>query len=399
MHTLSSHRYLALGLLLLVLIIVGGYLVLRPRRIPDTVEHFGSFDVVTHTIPYLTGWNEGRIHTATTENYSVRYRGKPFVFEGKAGLSGNETTRYDTFNSIITFSPGTPVVLLNVGDPNNRSFFYLAREVNGQADAQFVGEATGTVSVDWIDPPADGVVRVRDVARHRGRLAGGRWLLVGEQSVLDLQSFTAYPLAQGRTAEDPSVNQFKPPIAMSPDQRSFVRLGYAAPPDGSALLIVFGITSGSWHNVPIRRRIERFNEWAEIDATWFDHYYEWQREAGASDRLVPRPGVKPLPYRGYRPPQPNDPTYREYELMRVSSGMRGAFLEYLERVEGATRLPDDLGGSASLIIGGDTIHVTTHDDQVGLWMSRGDHSELVFRIGDRFDAVLATGVHDELFLP
>ena len=43
--------------------------------------------------------------------------------------------------------------LVNVGYPNNDSFFYLLRDVDGKAEAQYVGEASGVVTANWIDRP------------------------------------------------------------------------------------------------------------------------------------------------------------------------------------------------------------------------------------------------------
>ena len=65
--------------------------------------------------------------------------------------------------------------LVNVGYPNNDSFFYLLHDVDGKAEAQCVGEARGVVTANWIDPPAAGVSNVWDAKRHRRRLTGGRW--------------------------------------------------------------------------------------------------------------------------------------------------------------------------------------------------------------------------------
>lgn len=82
----------------------------------------------------------------------------------------------------LTSGSATPAVaatrsrdLVNVGYPNNDSFFYLLHDVDGKAEAQCVGEARGVVTANWIDPPAAGVSNVWDAKRRRGRLTGGRW--------------------------------------------------------------------------------------------------------------------------------------------------------------------------------------------------------------------------------
>ena len=95
----------------------------KSEAIPEEVEVFGSFEVVTHTHRFVSGWNTGRLGRSTTENYSLRYRSRPFSFEGKAGMWGDHVKRYETFNSIITFPSVKPAVVGNVGDPNNESYY------------------------------------------------------------------------------------------------------------------------------------------------------------------------------------------------------------------------------------------------------------------------------------
>ena len=142
------------------------------RKALDKIEVVGPFEVVTHTTRYATGWNTGRLGTATTEHYSLRFQGQPFAFDGKSGMWGDETKRYKAFNSIITFPAPEPAVVVNVGDPNNTSFFYLVREKGGKAVAQYLGQSSGGVSAEWLDPPANEVLKVKNIALHRGRMEG-----------------------------------------------------------------------------------------------------------------------------------------------------------------------------------------------------------------------------------
>ncbi len=274
---------LTIGLIVLAVVVLAvGALWLRWRanRIPDRIETFGPFEVVTHTSRYMTGWNTGSLGTATSEHYSLRFHGQAFAFDGKAGLFGDETKHYEAFNAIITFPSPEPAVVVNVGDPNNSSFFYLVREEGGEPVARYVGDSTGGVSAGWLDPPADDVPREKSKVLHRGHFEGGRWLLLGELAVLDTASLKTHAL---QPAEDFSVNDFKPAIAMSPTSAtgaSFARFGYsihAAP--GKPMLAVFEIEDGTSYTLPIDRGRMRYNEWVEIDAAWLDHHFEWKNGA------------------------------------------------------------------------------------------------------------------------
>jgi hypothetical protein len=367
----------------------------HPGPIPDRAEAIGPFEIVTHKIRYMTGWNEGRLHSATTENYSLRYRGQPFTFEGRSGMFGDSTARYEKVNAIITFPTTEPALVVNVGDPNNRSFFYLVRYSDGAARVEYLGESSGNVSADWLDPAPGTSTGERDITVHRARLDGGRWLLLGEFSVLDVRSLKAYRFEPPPGAY---LNQFKSAIALSPDQTSFVRLASGESPDNLPLLVVFDFVGGSSYTLPIDRRLMRYNDWAEIDAAWLDHYFEWRRTEDEHDHLVQRLDAAPLPYRGRLSVDADG--YREYDLLPVKPEMRDTLVGFLQRELAADRFPPEpYGTSVSVRIGADTVHVMSHEDNVGLWMDRGTDSRLVEDIAKRFDEALGTGRYDDLFAP
>lgn len=166
------------------------------------------------------------------------------------------------------------------------------------------------------------------------------------------------------------------------------------------VLIVTELTTARWYMVPIRRSIERYNYYGDdVNAAWLNYYFVWRPESGKPARMIARPDVKPRPYIGRHPYKPDDPNYPVYQLTSVSARMRGAFLEYLERVEGGKRLPDSPGGSASVSIGSATVHLTQQYNELSLWMDSGKKNSLIYEIGDRFDALLASGAYDKFFLP
>ena len=399
MPTGTSSRLIALALHILATVVAiysSHDAQARTLRVPDTVEALGAFELVT------------RGNDLAGTNYALHYRGAPFEFVGKSGMFGDKTSRYKTFNAVFTFAPndsGISAILVNVGDPNNDSFFYLLRDVDSKAEAQYVGEANGVVTAHWLDPPAAGISSVWNAKQHRGRLAGGRWLLVGKCTAIDMQTLTAYPLAQARTNEDPSPSAWMPVIAMSPDHLSFVRYGnfqriVENRIQNEEVLIVTELTTERWYMVPIRRSIERYNSYgADVNAEWLNYYFTWRPETGKPASMIAQRDVKSRAYIGHRPYKPEDFNYPVYRLTSVSPRMRGAFLDYLERAEAGKRLPDSPGGSAPVMIGSVTIHITVQNDKMSMWMESGKKNSLVYEIGDRFDALLATGSYDKFFLP
>jgi hypothetical protein len=362
--------------------------------VPDRVEPVGPFAVVTHTTSYLAGWNEGQLRRATTEHYALRYRDRPFAFEGKAGLFRDTTQRYTTVNAVITFPAAEPVLLVNVGDPNNRSFFYLVREVGGAARAELVGEGAGGVAVDWLTPvPNDS--GARQIAVHRKRLLpGGRWLLVGDGAVLDTRTLAAHAIT---APPGVSLNTFARPIAISPDERSVVRFGYLG--DDAPAFAVTDFTIDSSYALPIDRATMRYGEWEELDAAWLDHHFSWQRTAGGHDRLARRPAFAPLPYRGRLSVDQSD-GYREYQLLPVKPAMREQLAAFLVAEMQGERFPADANAIAdSVRVQGRTVHVLFADEHVGVFMARGSDTRLVAEIARRFDAALRGGAYDRYFLP
>ena len=399
---LKKMLFMVGGILVLVAVLLVVVWVLacgRFKPIPDEVEAVGPFEVVTHTHRYPTGWNTGELGTATSEKYSLRYRSQPFSFEGKAGWFGTEVKRYETFNSIVTFPTTVPALVVNVGDPNNESYYYLIREEGEKAVAQYLGSSGGSVSAQWLDPPKEEESNhVTNIALHRGRLEGGRWLLLGQYTVLDTRTLDTTAFSQ---AGHFSPNQFKPPIGMAPDEGSFVRYGSIMDMNGVNWdhLAVFEIGVGTTYTLPIDRWRMRYNDWTEIDPAWLDHHFEWEAGEDGRLRLHEREDFKPLPRSGTLKVSPYDGS-REYELKPVKPEMLDRLKAYLVESHGAKLQPREPNSSADVfLVGQDKVNVYMHKDELGLWMDRGTDDSIVEELAAGFDEVLATGELDDLFVP
>ena len=389
------------GILVLIVVALVEFLALvfsRYRAIADEVEAFGPFEVVTHTRRYVTGWNEGSLGTGTTETYSLRYRSQPFSFEGKAGWFGSEVKRYETFNSIVTFPTTEPAIVVNVGDPNNENYYYLIREEGEKAVAQYLGTSTGGISVQWLDPPDGETDLIADITLHRGRLEGGRWLLLGQYTVLDTRTLEITAFSQPK---DFSPNQFKPPVAMAPDRGSFVRFGSTLDMNMNSVpkLAVFEIGVGTTYTLPIDRMRMRYNDWTEIDAAWLDHHWEWKAGEDGRLRLLEREDFEPLPRRGSLNVSPYD-GHREYTVSPVKPEMLDRVKAFLVEHHGAElQPPGPFVGTDVFLIGQDKINVMLYDKDVSIWMDRETDDHIVEELAAGFDKVLGTGELDDLFVP
>lgn len=401
--------------IVLSLCVVGGLFVWTHRDAfippPPQVEAIGNFQLLTYD---SEDWGQ---------YYALRYRDEPFTIEGRAGLFGDQIASYQTLNTVITFtlplSSTAPAFIVNVGDPNNSSFFYLVREEAGQATVtDLCATSGGVVAVDWLDvAPSDPTVS-RNLVLRRAGLTGGRWLLLGDSCVLDVQTLTpyrfdTYPLGDG---SDASLNQSKLPIGLSPDQHSFVRVGSQDVRDEGtgdfrgyvARLIVYDFIDNSSYTLPVERRTMRYGDVSMIDNAWLLHHFAWQATAGAPDRLVQRADFTLLPYQGYFSGLPDEP---QYNLVPVKADLLDKLVGFLEQKyqaqQGATQRYDT-STYVDLQIGEQSITVGYSNDgysepKLSVW--QGSSSEQTMRddklieaIGRSFDQVLRTGVYDMLFL-
>jgi hypothetical protein len=80
--------------------------------------------------------------------------------------------------------------------------------------------------------------------------------------------------------------------------------------------------------------------------------------------------------------------------------MYQALIDFLKQEMGATRTSaDEAAVGYRMQVEGKGVYVI-HDEsahRVGIYMDRGADSRLVVKVGERFDAALATGKYDALF--
>jgi hypothetical protein len=251
---------------------------------------------------------------------------------------------------------------------------------------------------------------------HRKALAGGRWLLLGDECVLDGWTLTAYlfpsdPLDDG---SDAALEPSTLPIGLSPDQRSLVRVGTVRgvrvdTTRRPARLIVYNFIERTSYSLPVERLRMRYNSIQEIDAAWLAHYFEWQQSPGASDRLVPRRTFTPLPYHVHLSV---DGDFRTYQLLPVKPAMFDVLLKLLAQEFKAVPLGtiqrDATSQQIDLQINGQRIFLSYKENwgsfdgftasRVVFWTGPGEASRLLETIANRVDEALKTGQYDDLFL-
>ncbi len=189
-----------------------------------------------------------------------------------------------------------------------------------------------------------------------------------------------------------------PPLALSPDERSFVRLATDRQADALALTVINHVT-GQGYPLPVDRARMRYSDTKEIGPTWVAHHFAWQASPGG-DRLVERAGFTPLANHGWLELAKKG-EFQSYTLRPGARPLRSAIVQLLI----------DAGGR--LVSGAPTdyeqvVHIDGHDVGVGVGempsyvmvTMDAEEGDPVFMaaLARRLDASLASGQFDALFV-
>mgnify|MGYP007070998879 CR=1 FL=1 len=223
---------------------------------------------------------------------------------------------------------------------------------------------------------------------------GGRWLLLGDACVLDVQTLTAYefptsPLQDGSSAY---FDSSKLPIGLAPDQHSFVRVGSTEVRDANtgdfrgtvAHLIVYDFVDRNSYSLPVERSRMRYNLTKDIDAAWLAHHFEWQHTPNVHDRLVARQTFTPFPYHGHLLVEGD---YREYQLTPVKPTMLDALAKLLTQAFKATpagaKKTDETSEQLDMQINGQTVHLDASTESRCI-LNRGNYFDDTVFHGDLY---------------
>lgn len=364
---------------------------------PDRVERLGDIEVVIHT---RHGPSANYDRVVAYESWSLRWRGQPLVIDSLGGMFLDQPLRADAINAVFVVGRhDRPDLLVNVGDPNNASVFHLLRQEPGGLAAPVLCKAFGgDNSVRVLDGQDGGQVFMGPNYRS---LVGARRLLLGSACLYDAE--TGEVLAMPAKPQDVHLPPFARAMAVSPGGHMFARVGLSETVD--PVVMVADLDRGTWSRLPVDPQRMRYTHFEEIDTAWLEHHFQWRHGADGRDRLVERAGFKPLPWRGYF--SQNGAQYDVRAAEVDSSEQLGAFL--VRRFQ-AKRLPGEKSwreGGMRYEVEQEVVYVTG----AGFFIAQGSQpywpgqpgdpdrqKQLIHRIGEAFDAELATGLHDAMFV-
>ena len=377
----------------------------RFRVVPDDqpirTETVGPFEIAMIASGFGMGGEDATsVHWYASSQFQVRYRDQPVVIQHRDEDSG-AIAPFDRMDAVTVVSGPQPALLLQLDAASGTGPWYLV--VAGAEALRVEPVATGSRMVPAPPLTADATIfaAARDRPVLRGRIdrtslsQPGPYLF--QTAVLDTRTLSLRPF--DRDGMDQAIDRI-PPLGIAPDGLSFVRLTWTN--DGERYgFVVVDLDGRDPYDVPVDPSRVRLVEIDQVDPAWLLHYFAWRRGADGRDRLVPREGVTPLPYRGVRSPVDRS-GYREYRVSPATEGLRAAMVDFLVAEFSGERVPPaEDAFSHEVRIGGASVHVSwrAEDAHVGVWMDRGGDTRLVDTIADRFDSALATGRYDGLFSP
>ena len=320
------------------------------RSEPVRTESLGPFEVSTIAAYYFAVQADGKQTLDAAAEFALRHRGQPLVIEGKTSATGEGTERFERVAAVAALPGASPALLVVAARGSEPAACFLLTEVDDRLRVEFVA-STGEV-LDPVELTTDSTRFRTTKTRHafRGRFdrtsfdRTGLFLLDG--AVLDTRNRSVYRFdAESDAGFIPSV----PPLALSPDERSFVRFANDPASDGDHVLAVTDFVGNRTYTLPVDRTRMRFATLDDLDPTWLAHHFAWERDPSGVDRLVERKGFVPIPYEGRLSVE--DGGHRTYRLepagAQAGALARGAAAVSAARAGGLQGAPDDRGPRAS----------------------------------------------------
>jgi len=361
-----------------------------PRGSPVRVEIVGPFEVATVASGFneVTSGGPARVWAASA-TFRITHNDQPVSVDSHEG-----------FVAVAAVGGGAPALLVQAsGDDAPSACYFVSAKLDALQVAP-LGTCEGPLQAPPLTSDNAVFIRARDWNAPAGRIdrvtfaTPGLYLFDG--SVVDTRTLTSRTFS---TDGQSDLIARIPPLGVSPDEASFIRLESAEGSTEGHVLAVTVPGAGERYRLPIDKGRMRYATIDQIDPAWVMHHFEWQRAAaGGGYRLVERKAFTPIAWRGTLT---NDYSgYREYRVAPATAGLRPALIDFLVAEFQAERMPVEEGAYAHTVrVQGATIHISyaERERHVGVWMDRGTDSQLVATIAERFDAALATGRYDHLF--
>ncbi|MBD8527902.1 hypothetical protein [Pseudomarimonas arenosa] len=309
-------------------------------------EQLGPFKLLARKTGYISGWNEGRLQRREAVSYELYHGGKKLRFS--ADESGVTRELGSLLNRVLSFSTPTPALVVNVGDPNNTSYYYLVSESNGLLETRLLTRISGgDLTIAALDRPVENLSREQMGYTARLHFSRAQLFALGAYSVFDARSLRNFEL--NRIEHDEIYRYPILPLGAAPDRLSMVRL--AVDPRQRFYLEEIDLLNTTVRHHAIDRLQMRFANPLQVDAAWFDHHFTWRPADSDRFRLSVRTGFLPLPYRAEL--SLGDPERPSYSWAPVRPEFYLRLIDHLEREFKAQPQPFDVTKQQAALDGQD----------------------------------------------
>ncbi|MGV3710517.1 MAG: hypothetical protein ACO1Q7_16930 [Gemmatimonas sp.] len=362
---------------------------------PIRTEKLGAFEIGIVAFGFDRDIADGTNTTDPAGDFVVKYAGKPIQIAGTSEPSA-------TIGRLALLPSEKPAMLAFVGTTASEAFCLLLVDDNGTLRQERLANSANSMLADELTMDSARYEALKHLKPAKGRLDRHRYMN-SNLLLLDNVVLNARTLAVHRydVKSDSYVVPSVLPLAVAPDEGSFVRF-HNNSDDNGGLLAVVDFARNRVYELPID--IDRMR-WAEIDdltPAWTMHHFEWKRGPDGHDELVPRKDFVPLPYHGMYSTETSDSTEAAYHIPVGGQKVRMALIEWMEKELGAKRETVEADAyQYPVTVNGVRLLVGTTGrprDYVRVSFDTGQtDAALIARIGKEFNAVLATGRLDSLF--
>lgn len=365
--------------------------------LPIRTEKLGAFAVGAIANGFQHDIADGTTTLDPYARFDVQYSGKSLELPAEPGHAKGSLR----VGMLAQMPSDKPALVAYVDPEREPSYCALLVDDNGAMRTQRIAACNNVIQVEELTNDVSRFEALKKAKVPHGRIDRHTYasssLLLFNSAVLNTKTLTLHPFtAQSEATLIPSV----PPLGVSPDLGSFVRYSVANHSDDFPVLVVTDFVHNRTYDLTIDKERMRFAELSDLTPSWMLHHFEWQRGADGVDVLKPRTSFVPIPYHGDIDPE--DGGKFRYRIPMGGQKIRLVLVQYLEHDFGAKREPvEDDAYEYPMVIDGRKITVasTGNNDYVLVSMAHGEAaSDLVQRIGVGFNAVLAAGKHDALFL-
>jgi hypothetical protein len=408
-----------IALLLMGFILVASYLYSRYANSSDPANFskdlpYGPFTVRVKGQSYKNLNMNYHLVSQQKVSYGVLYKGKPVPFPGD--LQNNTGL---PFMWAVYALPGAPDPTLVAGSQS----LYLIYEKDGVPVVEpLQQQSRDFASLQILDGP-DGrpgpftTVYAQSKSAETvalDSLEEGRYVLVSEHAVLDVQTRKIWPLNKDNNAVDNY--SFPSPhgaLAFSPDQKTIVFNGSFQSwnardedlPDSEHALIAWNFEKDRGYLVKYDDTDTRLVRFDQVSYPWFETYFEWEK-APEGDRLHLRNLKQLPPWTGAL-----DTTDYYYRLYPIEPSMYPVFLDFVLAQGGWTKehiLNDKYheytGRCLRIGTAGRELDLIFKESEQQISLSRHHYEDtspeilgLLEKIARNFNAELAAGQHQAHF--